>query len=407
MRLVTRRDTSLAVALIASTVVAFKRPFHWGLGFVHDLEARYDLDLLPALTLLSVVFVVHAYKKRVQVREELATLTGDMDRTRARTAELERLMSLGRTLANALDRATLEQQLWRALPAIVGIRECTILTRHTAGWDVLIRDNAMLRRLSSEALEALVSQVPPSRLVDAAREGEACGADLCFPMIAGDLVMGAIIVRHEPPLRVEERLAIGGAGALIAIASRNAYLLHDARQSGARDGLTGCFTRAHALEVLHHELRRARRTNTPVSLIMFDLDGFKEINDRDGHLQGDAVLASIGTQLNHILRSTDIRCRYGGDEFMLILPDTAMMGAQQVAEALRREIAEMPREGATQLFVTASLGIAAALPGELDMLALIARADEALYRAKRAGRNRCCVSPPPGVVPSAALARAT
>jgi diguanylate cyclase (GGDEF)-like protein len=244
--------------------------------------------------------------------------------------------------------------------------------------------------------------IPSERVGEAVRDGVVDGEDVCFPLMVGDQVVGGIVVRNEPVMSAQERLAISAAAALVAVASRNANLLHDARQSGAHDGLTGCFTRAHGLEVLQGELRRARRSGRPVSLIMFDLDGFKEINDREGHLQGDAVLASVGTQLNQILRSTDVRCRYGGDEFLLILPDTPILGAQQVADGLRREIAKMPRDSERRVFVTASLGVAAAQPGELDPLALIARADEALYRAKRSGRNRSCVTPAPVLVPTEA-----
>jgi len=208
--------------------------------------------------------------------------------------------------------------------------------------------------------------------------------------VAGGTVVGSLIVRNEPALAAPQRLALGAAGAIIGVALRNARLLQNAQESGASDALTGCVTRAHALETLQRELRRARRTQRPLSVIMFDIDSFKQINDRHGHLQGDAVLASVGAQLSHMLRSTDVRCRYGGDEFLLILPDTPILGAQQVAEGLRRQIGDAERDG--DLRVTASLGVASSLPGEDDPLAIIGRADEALYRAKRGGRDRWCAT---------------
>ena len=126
---------------------------------------------------------------------------------------------------------------------------------------------------------------------------------------------------------------------------------------------------------------------------MFDIDHFKMINDELGHLRGDDLLRAVGAQLTRVLRSTDVRCRYGGDEFLVILPDTPTLGAQQVAECLRREIATLAMvAGDRRIAVTASLGVAAAAMDDLGVTALIERADEALYRAKRAGRNRFCVA---------------
>jgi diguanylate cyclase len=134
---------------------------------------------------------------------------------------------------------------------------------------------------------------------------------------------------------------------------------------------------------------------------MFDIDHFKTVNDTGGHLHGDAVLAAVGRQLSDVLRSTDFRCRYGGDEFLIILPDTPVLGAQHVAECIRRGIAEMTLAGGRPAGVTASLGVTAALGGETDVRAAIARADEALYRAKRAGRNRFILGVPPGAASGA------
>jgi diguanylate cyclase (GGDEF)-like protein len=137
--------------------------------------------------------------------------------------------------------------------------------------------------------------------------------------------------------------------------------------------------------------------------MMFDIDGFKTINDELGHLRGDEVLRAVGAQLQRVLRSTDIPCRYGGDEFLIILPDTDILGAGHAAETLRREIATLAIAATEErvIAVTASVGLAAAAPAELDVAELIVRADEALYRAKRAGRNRVCASAGRGDAPQA------
>ena len=126
----------------------------------------------------------------------------------------------------------------------------------------------------------------------------------------------------------------------------------------------------------------------PVSVIMFDLDHFKDVNDRYGHLCGDAVLAGVGRRMRDVLRGSDLKCRYGGEEFLVLLPETPLHGARRVAETLRKEIAERPIPWAGEaLTVTASFGITQALPGEISIQNVVQRADAALYRAKEEGRN--------------------
>jgi len=126
----------------------------------------------------------------------------------------------------------------------------------------------------------------------------------------------------------------------------------------------------------------------PVSMIMFDLDHFKDVNDRYGHLCGDAVLAAVGRRMRDVLRGSDLKCRYGGEEFLVLLPETPLHGARRVAETLRREIAERPIPWAGEaLTCTASFGLTQALPGEINIESIVGRADAALYRAKDEGRN--------------------
>jgi diguanylate cyclase (GGDEF)-like protein len=157
-----------------------------------------------------------------------------------------------------------------------------------------------------------------------------------------------------------------------------------------RDGLTGCFTRAHGMEVLEGNLRRAARTGLPVSILMIDLDGFKRINDRYGHMPGDAVLSTVADQLHRMLRQSDVRCRLGGDEFLVILPDTPVEDALKVAESVRHAIAaiEIPSSRGP-IALTASIGVAVSGGGmpRIDAPGFIDRADVALYRAKEEGRN--------------------
>jgi diguanylate cyclase (GGDEF)-like protein len=391
MRLIRRSDISLAVALIVGTVMVFQQPLRWLFEMAHQVELRYHLDLVPALTMLTVAFVFHQYRKRQEARMEARAAAAESAQARARSEELQRLMTFSQALADALDRQALQQILCRTLPTFVGERECWVLTCHGRHWEPLLQEVVAGTRRPVESLEPLAILANES-IADVQRRGLATDTDICFPLVAGGTPVGAMGVWNEPPLTDAERHALGAAAAVVAIAVRNVQLLQETREHGLRDGLTGCFNRAHALQALQGELQRARRTGRPLAVLMFDIDHFKAINDTCGHLRGDAVLAAVGRQLNDVLRTTDVRCRYGGDEFLVILPDTPALGAQQVAECLRREIADLRLSSNAAASVTASLGVAVALPGDLDVDAVIARADEALYRAKRSGRNRFCLA---------------
>jgi len=205
-----------------------------------------------------------------------------------------------------------------------------------------------------------------------------------------------IIGGAPQPLTTEQRNLIGAVATVMGIGVKNMQLFLQTRELSLRDSLTGCFNRGYVIEALDAELHRSRRTGAPLSILMFDVDHFKAVNDRLGHLRGDDLLSAIGEQLGRSLRTSDIRCRYGGDEFLVVLPDTPTLGAQKVADLLRQDLAKVTvGADANRMAVTVSIGVAAAIPGELDAKALIQRADEAMYRAKRAGRNRLCLVMPP------------
>jgi len=165
------------------------------------------------------------------------------------------------------------------------------------------------------------------------------------------------------------------------------------REIAATDPLTGLSNRRDFEERLVVELRRATRSGCPLSLLFLDLDLFKRYNDRFGHPAGDELLVKLANLLVKTVRSSDLVGRYGGEEFVVLLPDTEEAGALVLAETLRCTVAERL---AGRLPVTVSVGVATYEPGSAasdasDQVAprLVAAADEALYRAKREGRNRC------------------
>ena len=168
-------------------------------------------------------------------------------------------------------------------------------------------------------------------------------------------------------------------------------LQDELREQSTHDALTGLYNRRFLEESFRRELLLAERTGHPVSVIMIDLDHFKEVNDRAGHLAGDEVLRVFGAQMRCNARSSDIICRYGGEEFLLVLPGMTQEGAIQRAEQLRRLMASTPvRHGPSQITVTASFGVASFPIHGRSTDELIAAADSALYCAKSEGRN--CVS---------------
>ena len=127
-----------------------------------------------------------------------------------------------------------------------------------------------------------------------------------------------------------------------------------------------------------------------MSILLFDIDDFKAVNDTAGHLCGDLVLEGIGRSVQKVVRVSDVCCRIGGDEFLVVLPDTPFEGAMIVAEKVREQIAGLRLDHSGPQSVSVSVGYTSSTHFETDGLALVRRADRALYRAKREGRNRTC-----------------
>lgn len=159
------------------------------------------------------------------------------------------------------------------------------------------------------------------------------------------------------------------------------------------DGLTGLYNRRYFEERLEEETRRAKRYSRPVSIIMIDIDFFKQYNDTLGHLKGDEVLVQMGQILQRYSRETDITARYGGEEFVMILPETDGQNAGRLAERVRESVEQTTFEGETVLpfkCLTISLGVSSLRENETGR-EMLERADKALYKAKQAGKNQVCV----------------
>lgn len=211
-------------------------------------------------------------------------------------------------------------------------------------------------------------------------------------LVDGPEYLGALsIARHGRPFSREEEELLEYLAGQAVVSIENASLHEAVEQQAVTDELTGLANVRAFLATMDREVERGRRFDTPLGLIMLDIDDFKLVNDSYGHQQGDEVLALVAGTLREEIRELDTAARYGGEELAVILPQTDASGAALLAERMRAAVQslQVPRMGGGgTLTVTASFGVAAMPESALDRDGLIAAADAALYAAKRAGKNR-------------------
>jgi diguanylate cyclase (GGDEF)-like protein len=384
MRIFGRNDAFLLGGSAIAVWVVSSRPLGSLLDRARDIDHSRGLQLVPGLVILAVVFLIHQVRKREEMSREASVAT-------TRAAEMDRLVQFGKALAQSLDSKSIRAATVEHLPLIASGRRVWAITRCCGEWIELTPIDPTAR--------ATIERAAAHAMGDADVAMDPAGEDLyCIPLVAAGEPVGAIGVTRNPPLTDTECAALAAAAALLGPSAKNAELYSEVQENSVRDVLTGCFNRRHALEVLDSELRRVRRSHGALSLLMLDLDHFKTINDRFGHLCGDAVLAHVGQRMQAVLRGSDTKCRYGGEEFLVLLPDTPLAGARRVAEMLRKDLEQHPvRWNDQALTVTASVGIAEINAGEDTTDTIIARADAALYHAKQDGRNCVRTSKAAGV----------
>jgi diguanylate cyclase (GGDEF)-like protein len=210
---------------------------------------------------------------------------------------------------------------------------------------------------------------------------------LCVPLVAQGDMIGVLSLQWDDP---QDRRELARAAAeQVALALANLDLQQTLRVHAIRDPLTGLFNRRYMEESLVREVHRAARELAPLTVLMFDLDRFKTYNDLFGHAAGDALLRELGRIITHEVRTEDIACRYGGDEFVVILPGCPADRAEQRARSLIEKTRDMPSAALPEgEAVTLSIGLAAFPDDATDPVELVAAADRALYEAKRGGRAR-------------------
>jgi diguanylate cyclase (GGDEF)-like protein len=357
------------------------------------LKSEMRLDDLQAV-------VARALERRrldLSNRELLANLRrAQQELSRQRGQDLSRVRRLGEVLAVPLTWEQLFHGLlnliWESIPfKVLGLefqgarQELSLEAFHrqpAVNEDTVDRVKAWLRqrfRLAAQGQPA-PSEPPAERPLPEVLAAEARAGE-CLALVAGG---------RDIPFTPEEAelfriLILQGEAAL-----KNLELFEEVKSLAIRDGLTGLFNYRHFWELLAHEVEQSRRYQTPLSLLFLDLDNFKIINDALGHSQGDVVLKTLGDYLRAALRTADVVCRYGGEEFVALLPKTQVDRAMKLAERLRQKISQMTIPLPQQdVQFTVSIGVAGLTP-EMDGETLVEAADAAMYRAKKAGKNQVC-----------------
>jgi diguanylate cyclase (GGDEF)-like protein len=367
--------------------------------------------------------------------------SGDDERVTAVVRELEaRMDEMVRGLTTALDQAQVEGKRNRRLGELAGTIDLDeVLTRVLEAAGAIPGADAALVTLtpgpggqpivatlglSAEEAERQAVTGPPdgreARAISvsyeyAAEEGgveadEAIRAGIAVPLPGETAPLGLLTIftrmsNHrfgEDEVGELEELALRAGPAI-----ENARRFREARQLADLDALTGLHNRRYFHETLAREVARAHRYQRNLALVIFDLDDFKAINDRIGHLAGDGVLAEAAERVRDVVRSADIACRVGGDEFAVILPESTNADADQLYRRLQKAVASRPVGDAGPLNISA--GIAELRPDD-DGISFFQRADNALYGAKEAGKGQVVAAtmlpadrdapPPPTVLPT-------
>lgn len=223
----------------------------------------------------------------------------------------------------------------------------------------------------------------------------------CVPLSAQGELIGVLHVQHAesavPQVSETEQQLVRGVAQHIGLALANLGLRAKLKEQAIRDELTGMYNRYHEREWLEQELRRSIRYGRQFAVVMVDMDDFKAINDSHGHHVGDHVLKMVAALFKSSIRGSDIACRHGGDEFLLLLIEASADGATKKAQSLREAFSRinLPGPGLASGSVTASFGVAVFPDHAADTDGLLRAADAALYRAKGGGGNRVEVAAPP------------
>ncbi len=389
--------------------VAVHVPYAY-LVFAKELPELVRLTVLVAAALFGIYIIAVRNDLEARLRERAADLEAQRAAERHRADQLRTLREAGHTLTSELHLETVLQTLVEAARRMVDARYAalavldeagTLAQFYTAGIGEAERRQIGEPPQGRGLLSASLRGGAPIRLADLRHDPRSVGFPphhpdmttfLGVPIVARGVVMGSLYLTDKASgqsfTQEDEDLAMGLA-ADAAIAIENARLFDTVQQLAITDSLTGLFNRRHFFDQAEREFQRARRYRRPLCAIMLDIDHFKRVNDTYGHAAGDQVLQALAARCRENLRDMDLLGRYGGEEFVALLPENDLPGTRDAAERLRQHVAEMPIDTSRgPVAVTVSLGVAVCTENCAELAALIAQADQALYVAKSAGRNQ-------------------
>jgi diguanylate cyclase (GGDEF)-like protein len=257
-------------------------------------------------------------------------------------------------------------------------------TAHAMGRRIPL-GTGILGRVARTGERALVQNALPGNLTGILPDSRAV---LCIPITYGESLLGVLNIesRSENAFAPQDVLILNTLADLLATALHNAFVFQKLQQQSITDGLTGIKTRRFFWEALSAEWKRASRSGRPFSVVLIDLDKFKEVNDTMGHFEGDLVLARVGRLLEQKSRQSNVVARYGGDEFIVLMPETGSEQAQVLAERLRQWLASDPM--LAEHHITGSFGVASFPMHGFSIEDIIRVADAGMYVSKRSGGDR-------------------
>ena len=257
------------------------------------------------------------------------------------------------------------------------------ITSHAVGRRIPL-GTGILGRVARTGERALVQNALPGNLTGILADSRAV---LCIPITYGESLLGVLNIesRGENAFTPQDVLILNTLADLLATALHNAFVFQKLQQQSITDGLTGIKTRRFFWEALSAEWKRASRSGRPFSVVLIDLDKFKEVNDTMGHFEGDLVLARVGRLLEQKSRQSNVVARYGGDEFIVLMPETGAEQAQVLAERLRQWLATDPM--LSEHRITGSFGVGSFPMHGFSIEDIIRVADAGMYVSKRSGGN--------------------
>lgn len=315
-----------------------------------------------------------------------------------------RIRDFTQTLSSKLDLHELGDQALGLLQASAHAQGGAIVLERQGEWTVLasrgllhpekLLEDKVYFNSRDGAIQTRIT-LPPGVTVDAILSHFVPSDVLLTPIENHGLVLGWVILASATPFADDVPRLMPLLMQGLGLALNNALLHDDLQRVAALDPLTGIYNRRFGFKRLEEELTRSVRDHSFLSVLLLDLDHFKRVNDTYGHLSGDKVLIRAANVCREILREGDILLRYGGEEFVIVLPGASIQDARDVAERIRFAVSQSQINlGDQQIQVTSSIGVAATT-GQKAIAAdeLIAVADERLYRAKATGRNKVVTEP--------------